>query len=143
MGVMPWSPLAGGFLTGKYNREDTRSTGRLSGANPFGDSKFTERNWDILDAAEGGRRGDSTDPSRRSRWPGRWRGPASAQHWSAQANSRNWKATSPPSEIELSDDQMHRLNEASSPPPTFSSSLVTPQIRRMVFGGHDVVGWGE
>jgi hypothetical protein len=50
MGVMPWSPLAGGFLTGKYKRGDTGDSGRLSGANPFGDSKFVDRNWAILDA---------------------------------------------------------------------------------------------
>ncbi len=50
LGVLPWSPLDGGFLAGKYRREDTRSQGgRLSGANPFGESKFTERNWRILD----------------------------------------------------------------------------------------------
>lgn len=49
MGVMPWSPLAGGFLSGKYTRGDTGNSGRLSGANPFGNSKFTDRNWDILD----------------------------------------------------------------------------------------------
>ena len=48
MGVMPWSPLAGGFLTGKYRREDTSGSGRLSGPNPFGNSKFTSRNWDVL-----------------------------------------------------------------------------------------------
>ena len=49
MGVMPWSPLAGGFLTGKYRRGDTADTGRLSGPNPFGDSKFVDRNWEILE----------------------------------------------------------------------------------------------
>ena len=49
MGVMPWSPLAGGFLTGKYRRGDTGNTGRLSGANPFGSSKFSDRNWEILE----------------------------------------------------------------------------------------------
>ena len=38
MAVVPWSPLAGGFLTGKYRRGNTGGTGRLSGANPFGDS---------------------------------------------------------------------------------------------------------
>ena len=48
MGVMPWSPLAGGFLAAKYDRTDTAGRGRLSGANPFGDSKFAPRNWDIL-----------------------------------------------------------------------------------------------
>ncbi len=50
MSVMPWSPLAGGFLTGKYVRGNTRDTGRLSGANPFGETKFADRNWAILDA---------------------------------------------------------------------------------------------
>jgi aryl-alcohol dehydrogenase-like predicted oxidoreductase len=49
MAVMPWSPLAGGFLSGKYRREDTKNTGRLSGPNPFGNSKFTDRNWEILE----------------------------------------------------------------------------------------------
>ena len=45
---MPWSPLAGGLLTGKYRRDDTPDTSRPSGANPFGDSRFTDRNWAAL-----------------------------------------------------------------------------------------------
>ncbi len=48
LGIVPWSPLAGGFLTGKYRRDD-RDGGRLGGANPFGDTKFTDANWDTLD----------------------------------------------------------------------------------------------
>ncbi len=51
MGMVPWSPLATGFLTGKYSREDTkRAEGRLSGQNLFGDAFFTEENWRTLDA---------------------------------------------------------------------------------------------
>ena len=52
LALLPWSPLAGGFLAGKYERKDAKSVsgeGRLSGANPFGDTKFTDRNWRILD----------------------------------------------------------------------------------------------
>jgi hypothetical protein len=45
--------------------------------------------------------------------------------------------------LRLDDDQMKRLNEASAPVPGFSSGLAAPFIRRMVFGGHGVVGWGE
>jgi aryl-alcohol dehydrogenase-like predicted oxidoreductase len=45
--------------------------------------------------------------------------------------------------LRLNGEQMKRLNEASEPTPVFSSSLVAPLIRRMVLGGHDVVGWGE
>lgn len=49
MGIVPWSPLGAGFLTGKYRREEAHREGRLSGPNPFGDALFTERNWKTLD----------------------------------------------------------------------------------------------
>jgi aryl-alcohol dehydrogenase-like predicted oxidoreductase len=51
LAIVPWSPLAGGFLAGKYARAGTgaQGEGRLGGSNPFGDSKFTERNWRTLD----------------------------------------------------------------------------------------------
>ncbi len=61
LGLTPWSPLAGGFLAGKYQRTDAGASGegRLSGPNPLGNMKFTERNWQTLDvlrtvAAEAG-----------------------------------------------------------------------------------------
>jgi aryl-alcohol dehydrogenase-like predicted oxidoreductase len=72
LGLVPWSPLAYGLLTGKYDRaaveaaparagglpgegrdaeaEPTSANRRLDGANPFGDSLFTPRNWAIVDA---------------------------------------------------------------------------------------------
>ena len=50
MSIVPWSPLAGGFLTSKYDHGNTGDTGRLNRPNPFGDSKFVDRNWDILEA---------------------------------------------------------------------------------------------
>ncbi len=81
LGMVPWSPLAFGLLTGKYDRaaveaaaprgsglpSDAAGAGearqasdkRLDGANPFGDSLFTPRNWAIVEmlrrvAAEAG-----------------------------------------------------------------------------------------
>ncbi len=70
MGLVPWSPLAYGLLTGKYDRATVeaapkRAGGvpnqagqddavrpaddrRLDGDNPFGDTLFTDRNWQIL-----------------------------------------------------------------------------------------------
>ena len=74
LGVMPWSPLAYGLLTGKCaratveagapragglpsepGRGEARPEGdkRLDGANPFGDTLFTERNWRIVEALRG------------------------------------------------------------------------------------------
>ena len=72
MGILPWSPLAYGLLTGKYDRATVEASGvragglpkekagddeqraaddkRLDGDNPFGDSLFTDRNWAIVDA---------------------------------------------------------------------------------------------
>ena len=96
MAVVPWSPLAGGFLSGKYNRSDTSDTGRLSGANPFGNSKFVDRNWDILDGLKKPSLPNSTGLSRRSRWRGRWHGQVWDRRWSARASYRNSKATSLP-----------------------------------------------
>lgn len=54
LGITPWSPLAGGFLAGKYSRDTAGQggEGRLNGPNPFSQqyTKFTDRNWAILDA---------------------------------------------------------------------------------------------
>ena len=53
LGICPWSPLAGGFLTGKYKKQGKSSSdGRLEkvkdSPNPTF-AKFTEQNWKILD----------------------------------------------------------------------------------------------
>jgi aryl-alcohol dehydrogenase-like predicted oxidoreductase len=55
LGVIPWSPLASGLLSGKYSREDflnkSGSTGfrgsRKSAIETLG--KFTQRNMQIVD----------------------------------------------------------------------------------------------
>ena len=55
LGVVPWSPLASGMLTGKYKREGTaaKGEGRLSAiqnsGNPGFEKLFTEKNWKIVD----------------------------------------------------------------------------------------------
>ncbi|MBI4289312.1 MAG: aldo/keto reductase [Chloroflexi bacterium] len=49
VGVIPWGPLAGGFLTGKYRKgEKAPADARLSKPNALYDSVFTESNWDRL-----------------------------------------------------------------------------------------------
>ena len=48
-GVIPWGPLAGGFLTGKYRRsEKPPDDARLSKQMPVYDGIFTESNWNKL-----------------------------------------------------------------------------------------------
>jgi len=49
VGVIPYSPLAGGFLTGKYRKgEELPADGRLSGPNPAFGRIFSNANWDKL-----------------------------------------------------------------------------------------------
>jgi aryl-alcohol dehydrogenase-like predicted oxidoreductase len=54
LGICPWSPLASGFLTGKYKRQgnDGKGDGRLEKTKDSGNptlARFNERNWEILD----------------------------------------------------------------------------------------------
>src|SRR5258708_37948512 len=52
LGITPWSPLAGGFLSGKYRRHENTGVGEgrleITKDNPAF-NQFNERNWGILD----------------------------------------------------------------------------------------------
>jgi aryl-alcohol dehydrogenase-like predicted oxidoreductase len=51
LGILPWSPLAGGFLTGKFERDKPPSGGTRLGEKPERFERYNlERNWRILDA---------------------------------------------------------------------------------------------
>jgi aryl-alcohol dehydrogenase-like predicted oxidoreductase len=51
LAILPWSPLAGGFLTGKYKRGETRpEDSRLTERNEWKDHHFTDAAFDVLDA---------------------------------------------------------------------------------------------
>ncbi|KTG09496.1 aryl-alcohol dehydrogenase [Haloprofundus marisrubri] len=53
VGVVPWSPLAGGFLTGKYSRnESPPKDSRAANDQQFADSYLTSENFDALEAVE-------------------------------------------------------------------------------------------
>lgn len=142
LGVMPWSPLAGGFLTAKYKREDTANSGRLSGANPFGDSKFAPRNWDILEVVKA----VAVETERAAAevalaWVIARRGVASTLIGARRVEQLRGNIAA--ADLRLTPDQMARLDAVSAPVPGFSASLTQPMIRRMVFGGHDVRGWAD
>jgi aryl-alcohol dehydrogenase-like predicted oxidoreductase len=48
LGVLPYSPLAAGFLTGKYRQGKTLTSARAGSANRY----FTDRNWALLEELE-------------------------------------------------------------------------------------------
>ena len=142
LGVMPWSPLAGGFLTGKYRRDDTGGTGRLSGPNPFGDSKFADRNWAILQVLREVAEEHERPPAQVAlAWVLARPGVASVVIGASKLAQLEDNLAA--LDLVLTEEQTARLSEASAPAPGFSDSLVTPGIRRMVFGGHQVRGWSD
>lgn len=54
IGMTPWGPLAGGFLSGKYKRGERPDDGRIATSNEDDEEAWhrrnTERNWNIIDA---------------------------------------------------------------------------------------------
>src|SRR5919107_5441975 len=56
LGLLPWSPLGGGWLTGKYTREERPSGATRLGENPergveaYDRRSSVQRTWDVVDA---------------------------------------------------------------------------------------------
>jgi aryl-alcohol dehydrogenase-like predicted oxidoreductase len=56
IGILPWSPLAGGWLTGKYARDESPTGATRLGEDPnrgmeaYGPRNAEERTWRVLDA---------------------------------------------------------------------------------------------
>jgi len=51
IGVVPWSPLGGGFLTGKYDRDEAPEDGRAA-TDEYTRDRFTDENWSVLEEVE-------------------------------------------------------------------------------------------
>jgi aryl-alcohol dehydrogenase-like predicted oxidoreductase len=161
MGIVPWSPLAYGLLAGKYDRatveaapsragglprdaatgEAKRPEGdkRLDGANPFGDSLFTPRNWKIVDelkrvAAEAGE-----SPARIAlAWVfGR---PEISSTLMGVSRAEQVTENAAALDIKLSGEHRAALDAVSaSADPRMLYSLFTPALRQhVVFGGCSV-----
>lgn len=165
MGIVPWSPLAFGLLTGKYDRATVergapRAAGlprdaapaderrpdedkRLDGANPFGDSLFTERNWRILATLKSV--ADDTGLSQAAialAWVTRRAGVAATLMGVSRAAqvTDNIGAL----DIELSPSHLAALDAVSAPEQTMLYSLFTPAMRQhAVFGGSCVRGYPD
>ncbi|SFF80323.1 Predicted oxidoreductase [Halopelagius inordinatus] len=49
VGVVPWSPLAGGFLAGKYERGREIPEGTRAADDDYTEQRLTDENWEVLD----------------------------------------------------------------------------------------------
>ncbi|MCU4925220.1 aldo/keto reductase [Halobacteria archaeon AArc-dxtr1] len=117
LAVCPYSPLAGGFLTGKYDRGDDGgvvapdgSRGSLDDA--FGDHYATERAWRVLEAVESvADEVDATPAQVSLRWlieQDRFTCVPIVGARSPDQLAENVEAV----EIDLSDDQFDRIDDA-------------------------------
>ncbi|MBO0357609.1 aldo/keto reductase [Hymenobacter sp. BT186] len=142
LSITPWSPLAAGFLAGKYQPTETGATGegRLMGANPFGNTLFTKRNWEIVEvlrtvAAEANRPMAQVALAWVLAQPGVV-APIIGASKLPQLHD-NLAALA----IRLTPEQLQTLNEGSAPEQPFPYGIFTPQINQSIFGGKTVQGW--
>ncbi|MDE2567037.1 MAG: aldo/keto reductase [Burkholderiales bacterium] len=164
MALQPWSPLAFGLLTGKYDRaaveaaapraaglpreaagaQAQRPAGdqRLDGANPFGDSLFTERNWAIVDALRRVAADCGETPARVAlAWV--MQRPGVTSTLMGVSHAAQLRDNLAALELRLPPDALAELDRASAPTGRMLYSLFTPAVRQqVVFGGHPVRGWG-
>ena len=166
MGLVPWSPLAYGLLTGKYDRASVEAKGpragglpkdaavvgerrpegdkRLDGANPFGDMLFTERNWRIVDELRRISAEVGTSPARVAlAWViGR---PGVASTLMGVSRAEQVRDNAAALDLALPTEHRAALDAVSaSPEPRLIYGFSLPPMRRQViFGGSSVAGWGE
>ncbi|MGV0876496.1 aldo/keto reductase [Martelella sp. FLE1502] len=159
LGVMPWSPLAGGLLSGKYGREMLAEAGRvasvpdramdtevdnsdrLTGDNPYGGMLFTERNFDIVDALSAvSKELERPMAEVALAWVLSRPGVSSLLLGASRPDqvTSNMAALS----LQLSDDHQARL-EAASALPMINPYFIFQLPRQMLFGGVDVRSWGR
>ncbi|MCU0658075.1 MAG: aldo/keto reductase [Polyangiaceae bacterium] len=158
LGIMPWGPLAGGLLTGKYDREmlaearravavpdrvmetETGARDRLSGDNPYGGMLFTERNFTIVDtlravAAEA----EITMAQAALAWLLSRREVSSLLLGASRPEQviANMNALT----ITLSPEQLARLHDISALP-GLNPYFIFQIPREVLFGGQSVTPWG-
>lgn len=170
MGVVPWSPLAYGLLTGKYDRATVEAAGtraggprtgglpreaaakdeerpegdkRLDGANPFGDTLFTDRNWKIVDVLRKvASEIDQSSARVALAWVTGRPGITSALMGVSRAEQVADNAAA--LDTVLSPDHRAALDAASAREPRNPYGLFTPTMRQQaIFGGSSVRAWRE
>ncbi|MBE7200134.1 MAG: aldo/keto reductase [Parafilimonas terrae] len=158
MGLVAWSPLAAGLLTGKYGREkiaeagpagslpnrsgqtiEGGSDGRLNGDNPFGGMLFTEQNFRVVDAlrAVAGEIGRSMAEVALA-WVAGRTGVSSVLVGASRPKQLQQNVAA--LDIVLSAEQRKRLDAVGAPPP-LNPYFIFDLPRERIFGGYEVQLW--
>ncbi|MGH9436058.1 MAG: aldo/keto reductase [Terriglobia bacterium] len=145
IGICPWSPLAGGFLAGKYKREGNsgKGEGRLEKlkdtANPAF-QKFTERNWRILDVLLSVAKQVSRPPAQVAlNWVASQPGVTSTIIGATSVKQLDDNLAS--LEFALPSDLRDRLENVSAVEPLHPYVFFSGEISRMISGGAAIQPW--
>ena len=139
--ICPWSPLASGFLTGKYKRTEQgiSGEGRIQVVKDSGNptmEKFakTPRNWVILDALQQASREMGKRPVELAlNWVANRRGVASTLIGATRIEQLEANLAS--LNFVIPEELSRRLDEASRPEPTELDHFFGPVMQSMIHGG--------
>ncbi len=143
MGITPWSPLAAGFLAGKYSRDDAGKVntggGRLD-LNLPSFQLFTERNWQVLERIRAIANEAGLDMAKMSlAWALSQPGVTSLILGASNVEQLNSNLAA--LDLTLSPEILAKLAEASGVDLTMMDRFFSPGLKKGVFGGADVSGW--
>ena len=125
LGIMPWSPLAGGFLSGKYTRNNEKAGDSRRDVFDFPPVN-KEKAYDIIDViTEVGKQYGVSAAQVALAWVRLQKGITSTIIGAKNPNQLldNVKST----ELVLSDDDLKRINEVSALPPEYPGWMVERQ----------------
>lgn len=114
VGIIPWSPLAAGFLTGKYRRDQAPPAGsRFEQWKQRWEAFNKPRNWEILDAVEAVAKAHDSSPAAVSL---AWllRQPAVSSVIFGARNLEQLEANLAAASLELTDEDLAQLDKASA-----------------------------
>jgi aryl-alcohol dehydrogenase-like predicted oxidoreductase len=145
IGILPWSPLAGGFLAGKYKRSGNTGVGdgrhevtKNSGNPAF--NKFTEHNWQVLDALLQVAKQMNKPPAQVAlNWVATQPGITSTIIGATKQAQLNDNLAA--LDFEIPAEQRRRLDEASALEPIQPYIFYGSNIQHMVTGGTSTRTW--
>jgi len=145
LGVLPWSPLGGGILTGKYSRSDLTSENEANVSQTrkgviASTGHLNERSLNIADVV--GTVATELNASR-SRVALAWTllNPAVVSPIVGARTLQQAEDNFGALDISFSADQLERLHKVSAPPPIFPERFIgRPMAQQLIFGASSVEG---
>jgi aryl-alcohol dehydrogenase-like predicted oxidoreductase len=142
LGITPWSPIAGGFLAGSYQRESNGDgvvgSGRLNQWKGF--KTITERHWRALDALRMvARQLERPLAQAALAWAAAQPGVTAPIIGASKLTHLHDNLAS--LDIRFTQEQLQALDAASALESAHPYNIFTDEINRMAFGGATVRGW--